>query len=137
MVLSVRYYFRWSIGPKCHASWSTCNAMTNDYVGDETQSRRVVVTLDIATNVYATERIWHLSFLKSNLEPTTHIVFELLNVLAIDVVIQAVHTLCASGRTSGSVMPSGDCVSLTFPSCEDSALRLAIPRLVTAGRDLI
>ena len=61
-------------------------------------------------------------------------VFEIFNVHAMYMASQFV--LYVSGRTTGLVMDSGDCVSHTMPIYEGYALLHAILRLDLAGRDL-
>merc|ERR1712110_1295410 len=61
---------------------------------------------------------------KANREKMTQIMFETFNMPAMYVAIQAVHSLYASGRTTGIVMDSG------------YALPHAILRLDLAGREL-
>ena len=131
------------------------------YVDDEAQSKRGILTLkypiahDIITNWDDMEKIWHHIFYNEIMfTPEEHLVlltktplntkafrelkfgvmFEKFNVAAMCVAIQAVLSLFAAGRTTDTVMISGEGVSHTVPIYEGYALHHAILRL--GGRDL-
>jgi actin len=72
----------------------------------------------------------------ANREKTTQMMFEIFNTPAIYIGVRAVLSLYASGRTTGTVLESGDGVSYSVPIYEGYALPHAVARLNLAGRDL-
>ena len=69
-------------------------------------------------------------------EKMTQIMFELFNVPAFYVSIDAVLALYASGRSTGVVLDSGHTVTNTVPIFEGHALLHAVNRLDVGGRDI-
>lgn len=133
------------------------------YVGDEAQKMRGILKLrfpmehGIVTNWEDMERVWHHAFFnelhiapeehpvllteaplnpKANRERMTQVMFETFGVPALYISLQAVLSLYASGRTTGTVLDIGDGVSHVVPVYEGYAMPHAILRLDLAGRDL-
>eukprot|EP00747_Dinoflagellata_sp_TGD_P168347 gnl/TRDRNA2_/TRDRNA2_194525_c0_seq1.p1 gnl/TRDRNA2_/TRDRNA2_194525_c0~~gnl/TRDRNA2_/TRDRNA2_194525_c0_seq1.p1 ORF type:complete len:379 (-),score=99.22 gnl/TRDRNA2_/TRDRNA2_194525_c0_seq1:44-1180(-) len=73
---------------------------------------------------------------KKNRERMVELLFEKFSVPACFIVIQAVMSLYAAGRTTGCVLDSGDGVSHVVPIYEGFALPHAVQRMDLAGRDL-
>merc|ERR1712100_750547 len=73
---------------------------------------------------------------KSNREQMLQIMFEKFGVTSLYISIQAVLSLYASGRTTGTVLDSGDGVTHTVPIFEGYAMTHAVERVDLAGRDL-
>ncbi|OVA08322.1 Actin-related protein [Macleaya cordata] len=133
------------------------------YIGDEAQARRGVLQLSypvdhgIVRDWSAMEKLWEHTFDKElrvmidehpvllteaplnpkmNREKMIEIMFEVFEVPATYIAIQAVLSLYASGRTTGIVMDSGEGVTHVVPIYEGYALPHAVQRLDLAGKHL-
>ena len=133
------------------------------FVGDDAMELRGVLKLSfpithgIIQDWVAMENIWHHIFYadlrvdpsehhvllteaplnpKTNREKMAEVMFENFNVPALYVAMQAVLSLCATGRTTGCVIDIGDGVTHVVPIYEGFALSHAIKRLDIAGRDV-
>lgn len=149
--------------PRVHGVMAPMARVQDFYVGEEAQSKRGILHLQypIEHGVVNTwedmEKIWSHTFFdvlhvspcdhpvllteaplnpKSNRERMIQIMFEKFGVAALYVSIQAVLSLFASGRTTGTVLDSGDGVTHTVPIYEGYAMPHAVERVDLAGRDL-
>jgi len=114
----------------------------DSYVGDEAQAKRGVlslhqpVELGLVKHWDDMEKVWHHTFYeelqvapeehpvlmteaplnpKENREKITEVLFETFNVPAFYLSISSVLALYASGRTTGTIVESGDGVTHTVP----------------------
>ncbi|CAD8090613.1 unnamed protein product [Paramecium sonneborni] len=133
------------------------------YIGDEVNSKLEVLNVTypidhgIITRWDDMEKIWHHAYYNelrvspqdhpvlmsepplnpaSNREKMMEIMFEKFNVPSFYLAIQQVLALCASGKTTGLVVDSGDAVTETVPIYEGFALSHAVMKINLAGRDL-
>jgi actin-related protein len=133
------------------------------YVGNEAKSMRGIlpetypIEHGIVTNWDEMENIWNHIFYynlqvapeqypillteaplnpKANRENMTEIMFETYTTPALYIAIQAVLSLYASGRTTGTVLESGEGLTQIVPVFDGYALRYAISQLSLAGSDL-
>mmetsp|Transcript_39254 Transcript_39254/g.73230 ORF Transcript_39254/g.73230 Transcript_39254/m.73230 type:complete len:378 (-) Transcript_39254:37-1170(-) len=133
------------------------------FLGDEAVGKRGVLQLSypiehgIVKDWSELEKVWHHTFFdalrvnpedqpcvvteaplnpKKNRERMIEMLFEKFSCPAAYIVIQAVMSLYSYGRTTGTVVDSGDGVTHTVPVYEGYALPHAIQRLDLAGRDL-
>jgi actin-related protein len=131
------------------------------YIGDEAQDLRGVLNLKFPIKSGIVEdwdimnKVWEFCFQnelraepsehrvmlteapnnpKANREKMTEIMFETHNVAGLYVAIQAVLSLYANGRTTGTVCDSGDGVSHTVPVFEGFQIPHAIKSNHVAGR---
>jgi actin len=135
----------------------------DDYVGMEALSKKSVLNLEepvkygVITNMDDMSKIWsHLMNNELRVSPEDHKVmvsepprnpknnreelcktmFEEFTVPKLYVAVQAVLSLFASGRTTGTVVDCGDAISHTVPIYEGYAIPHAIQKIYLAGRDL-
>jgi actin len=133
------------------------------YVGDEAQSRRSTLDVKtpiqqrIVTNWDDMEKLWQHTFYnelgaapaehpvlltegpinpKDNREKMTQIMFETFNTPSFYVSTQALLSVFASGRVTGTVVDSGHDVTHIVPIYEGHTLPYAIHRLDFAGHEL-
>jgi len=133
------------------------------YIGEEAMELRGLMNLKfpiehgVVDDWIAMERIWHYTFYtdlridpsehpvllteaplnpRLNREKISEVMFETFNVPALYISMQAVLSLYASGRTTGTVIDIGDGVSHIVPIYEGFALSHAIQRVDLAGRDI-
>jgi len=150
--------------PKYHNILSEYKHFTREYyIGEEAAELSGVMKLNfpiehgIVDDWTSMEKIWHYTFYtdlridpsehpvllteaplnpRSNRERMGEIMFETFNVPALYVATQAVLSLYASGRVTGTVIDIGDGVSHIVPIYEGFALSHAIQRIDLAGRDV-
>ncbi|KAF1744167.1 hypothetical protein MXB_1787 [Myxobolus squamalis] len=133
------------------------------YIGEEAQLKRGILSIKypiqtgIVNDWNALESILHHTYYnelritpenhhvlltepplnpKRNREKLAEIMFENFSVPGVFVAIQAILSLYASGRTTGTVFDSGDGVSHVVPVFEGYSVQHAIRRIDLAGRDL-
>jgi actin beta/gamma 1 len=136
---------------------------TETFVGDEARAKRGILNLKypiehgIITDWEDMTKIWHHAFYdelrikpeehpvlltepplnpRFNREKTTQIMFDNFDVPALHLSASAILSLCASGRTTGLVIDSGDGVTSIVPVYESSVLEHAAWNMPLAGRDL-
>ncbi|CAK9033308.1 Actin, partial [Durusdinium trenchii] len=151
------------VGKPKHGAMMPGTDKKDYYLGEEAVSRRGVLTLSypiehgVVKDWSEMEKVWHHTFFdalrvnpedqacivteapmnpKKNRERMVEMLFEKFSCPAAFIVIQAVMSLYSCGRTTGTVVDSGDGVTHTVPVYEGFALPHAIQRLDLAGRDL-
>eukprot|EP01090_Pellita_catalonica_P020303 TRINITY_DN7194_c0_g1_i1.p1 TRINITY_DN7194_c0_g1~~TRINITY_DN7194_c0_g1_i1.p1 ORF type:complete len:382 (-),score=50.59 TRINITY_DN7194_c0_g1_i1:94-1239(-) len=144
---------------------NTMSGMTvNDVlVGDEAQAKRGILQISypiehgIVENWDDMEAVWNHAYYhqmriapeehpvlvteaafnpKDGRERTLQIFFETFQAPALYICVQAILSLYATGRTTGTVVDSGDGVTHIVPVYETYAIPHAIKRMDLAGRDL-
>lgn len=151
------------VGKPKHESVMSGSEKGSIFMGDEAMAMRGVLTLSypiehgIVRDWDEMEQIWHHTFFhalrvnpeehpvivteapmnpKKNRERMIEMLFQKFSVPSAFIVIQAVMSLYAYGRTTGCVVDSGDGVTHVVPVYEGFAIPHAVQRLDLAGRDL-
>jgi len=151
------------IGRPKHGSVMPGSEDRECFLGEEAMAKKGVLALSypiehgIVRDWNDMEKIWHHTFFdalrvnpeehpvvvteapmnpKKNRERMLEMLFEKFCSPAVYVVIQAVMSLYAYGRTTGCVVDSGDGVSHVVPVYEGFCMPHAVQRLDLAGRDL-
>jgi len=133
------------------------------FMGDECMAKKGILSISyplehgIVKDWDDMEKVWHYMFYdalrvnpeehnvvvteaplnpKKNRERMIELLFEKFSCPATFIVIQAVMSLYAAGRTTGAVVDSGDGVTHVVPIYEGFSLPHAIQRMNLAGRDL-
>lgn len=133
------------------------------FMGDEAMSKKGILSLSypvehgIVKDWDDMEKVWHYTFYdalrvnpeehavlvteapmnpRKNREKMVELLFEKFSCPATYIVIQAVMSLYAAGRTTGTVVDAGDGVTHVVPVYEGYTLPHAIQRINLAGRDL-
>ncbi|EGC33589.1 hypothetical protein DICPUDRAFT_80660 [Dictyostelium purpureum] len=143
---------------------SVMHGMGKDkYIGEEAQAKRGVLSIKypvehgVITNWNDMESLWEYTFTtelrvdpskhpvlltepplnpKANRERMVETMFEVFQVPALYIATQAVLSLYASGRTTGTVLDCGDGVCHTVPIFEGYTIPHNIKRLDIGGRDI-
>jgi len=151
------------VGRPKHEAMMPGSEQRDYYMGEEAMSKKGVLSISypiehgIVKDWADMEKVWHYTFFdglrinpeehpvivteapmnpKKNRERMVEMLFEKFSVPATFVVIQAVMSLYSSGRTTGTVVDSGDGVTHVVPVYEGFTMPHAIQRLDLAGRDL-
>uniref|UniRef100_A0A3B5ME72 Uncharacterized protein n=1 Tax=Xiphophorus couchianus TaxID=32473 RepID=A0A3B5ME72_9TELE len=151
------------VGRPTHQGVAVAGGQKDRFIGAEALSHRDLLTLKnpiergVVVNWDDMEKIWHHTFYnelhvdpanhpvllteaplnpKPNKEKTTQVMFEAFSCPAMYVAMQPVLSMYSSGRTTGTVMESGDGCSHAVPVYEGYALPQAVLRLNLGGADL-
>lgn len=151
------------VGRPKHSTMMAGSEDREYFLGEDAMAKRGVLSLSypvehgVVKDWKDMEKIWHYTYFdalrvnpeehcaivteapmnpKKNRERMIEVLFEKLSVPACYIVIQAVMSLYAHGRTTGCVVDSGDGVTHVVPVYEGYSLPHAIQRMDLAGRDL-